>query len=303
MDPLDLKIVQQLDRNCRDSFALIGGIVGVSARTAQRRVARMLRTGFIRSFEVIVDPSDLDLGEAVCDIQVKADVKKEEVRNRLLKIPNANEVISLAGGSFVVYINYRDSEDLESLLSRLSSTAGVADVQYELNPRAGEKSPRLSRQSWALIQSLNHRARRESANIAVEVGLSARTVQRNIKWLSDTTAVRFGVDVDLSKAQDLFIYVLVVRLQLGIAKLKTLEQMRNMVGNVWRELRTVNPHTLILVLYAERTAELERDVETIRLVNGVAGVRVLIITGDKRNSQLLDSMVVERAGRSERDER
>lgn len=300
MDPLDLKIVHQLDRNCRDSFAFIGGIVGVSSRTVQRRVARMLRTGFLRSFEIILDPSALDLGEAVCDIQVKADVKKEEVRKRLFKIANVSEVISLAGGSFVVYVNYRDSGDLEGVLSRLSATAGVADVQYELNPRTGEKSPRLSRQSWAIIQSLNHRARRESTDVAAEAGLSGRTVQRNIKWLSDTNAVRFGVDVDLSKAQDLFIYVLVVRLQLGVAKVRILEQVRDIVGNVWRELRTVNPHTLILVLYAERTAELERDVETIRLLSGVVGVRVLMITGDTRNSQLLDFKVAERAGRFER---
>jgi Lrp/AsnC family transcriptional regulator, leucine-responsive regulatory protein len=297
VDPVDLKIVQQLDRNCRDSFAFIGGVVGVPARTVQRRVAKMVRNGFIRSFEVVVDPASLDLGEAVCDIQVTADAKKEEVRNRLLKIPNVTEVISLAGGSFVVYLVYRDSGDLESVLSRMSATAGVADVQYELNPRTGERSSRLSRQSWALIHALNHQARRESADIAAEVGLSARTVQRNIKWLSDTAAVRFGVDVDLSKAQDLFIYVLVVRLQLGTPKLKILEQVRNSVASVWRELRTVNPHTLILVLYADRTAELERDVETVRLVHGVAGVRILIITGDRRNSQLIDSKFAERAGK------
>ena len=297
VDPVDLKIVQQLDRNCRDSFAFIGGVVGVPARTVQRRVAKMVRIGFIRSFEVVVDPASLDLGEAVCDIQVTADAKKEEVRNRLLKIPNVTEVISLAGGSFVVYLVYRDSGDLESVLSRMSATAGVADVQYELNPRTGERSSRLSRQSWALIHALNHQARRESADIAAEVGLSARTVQRNIKWLSDTAAVRFGVDVDLSKAQDLFIYVLVVRLQLGTPKLKILEQVRNSVASVWRELRTVNPHTLILVLYAERTVELERDVETVRLVHGVAGVRILIITGDRRNSQLIDSKFAERAGK------
>jgi len=297
MDPVDLKIVQQLDRNCRESFGFIGGVVGVPARTVQRRVAKMLRIGFIRSFEVMVDPASLDLGEAVCDIQVTVDAKKEEVRNRLLKIPNVTEVISLAGGSFVVYLVYRDSGDLENVLSRLTGTAGVSDVQYELNPRTGERSPRLSRQSWVLIHNLNHQARRESADIAAEVGLSPRSVQRNIKWLSDTASVRFGVDVDLSKAQDLFIYVLVVRLQLGIAKLKILEQVRNSVASVWRELRTVNPHTLIVVLYAERTAELERDVETVRLVRGVAGVRILMITGDRRNGQFIDSKFAEMAGK------
>jgi len=298
MDPIDLKIVQELDKNCRDSFASIGNALNITPRTVQRRVTRMLDTGFIRSFEVMVDPSGLDLGEAVCDIQVKANARNEDVRNRLLKIPNVNEIISLAGGTFVSYLHYQDSAELESTLSHLSATTGVADVQYELNPRNREQSPKLSRQSWLLIHNLNHKARREFADIATEVGLSSRTAQRNIQWLRNTAAVRFGVDVDVSKAQELFIYVLVVRLQLGTAKPKLLDHLRNVVSNAWRELRTVNPYTIILLLYAKKTSELERDVETVRLLNGVAGVRVLIITSDTRNTSLVDSKIAERAGKS-----
>jgi DNA-binding Lrp family transcriptional regulator len=299
MEPIDLKIVQVLDRNCRDSFSHVGSILDVTPRTVQRRVTRMLETGFIRSFEVMVDQSSLDLAEAVCDIKVKSNARNEDVRNRLLKIPNVNEVISLAGGTFVSYLHYRDSAELESILSRLGATVGVADVQYELSPRNREQPPRLSRQSWLLIHALNHKARREFADVAAEVGLSSRTVQRNIQWLRTTAAVRFGVDIDVSKAQELFIYVLVVRLQLGMAKSKLLEHLRNVVSNAWRELRTVNPHTIILLFYAKKTAEIERDVETVRLVNGVAGVRVLIITSDRRNTSLVDSRIAEKAGKRE----
>jgi DNA-binding Lrp family transcriptional regulator len=297
MDPIDLKIVQLLDKNCRDSFASVGSALHVTPRTVHRRVARMIETGFIRSFEVMIDPSSLDLGEAVADIQVKANATNEDVRNRLLKIPNVNEIISLAGGALVTYLYYQDSAELESVLNQLSVTVGVADVHYELNPRNREPSPKLSRQSWLLIHSLNHKSRKEFADIAAEVGLSARTVQRNIRWLRNTAAVQFGVDVDVSKAQELFIYVLAVRLQIGTAKPKLLEHLRNVVSNAWRELRTINPYTIILLLYANKTAELERDVETVRLVTGVAGVRVLIITGDKRNTTLVDSRIAEKARR------
>lgn len=295
MDAFDFRIVQLLDRNSRESFARIAGAVGLTSRTVQRRVARMVETGFIRGFDVVVEPSSLDLGEAVCDVQIKANAKKEEVRKRMLEIPNLNEIITLVGDSFVVYAYYRDSVELESILTRISATVGVADVQYEVNPRTGEQASKLSRQSWLLIDSLNHRSRREMVDISQQLGLSTRTVQRNLRWLEKNCPVRFGVDVDVSKAADLLIYVLVIRLQIGVAKTKTLERIQRTVATVWRELRTINPHTIILLLYARQTMELEKDVETVRLANGVTGVRVLMITGDTRNASVMDAKIAAKA--------
>ena len=295
MDGFDFRIVQLLDRNSRESFARIAGAVGLTSRTVQRRVARMVETGFIRGFDVMVEPSSLDLGEAVCDVQIKANAKKEEVRKRMLEIPNLNEIITLVGDSFVVYACYRDSVELESILTRISATVGVADIQYEVNPRTGKQASKLSRQSWLLIHSLNHRSRREMVDISQELGLSTRTVQRNLRWLEKNGAVRFGVDVDVSKAADLLIYVLVIRLQIGVAKTKTLERIQRTVATVWRELRTINPHTIILLLYARQTMELEKDVETVRLANGVTGVRVLMITGDTRNASVMDARIAAKA--------
>lgn len=295
MDAIDFRIVQLLDKNSRESFAGIAGELDLTSRTVHRRVTRMVETGFIRSFDVIVDPSSLDLGEAVCDVQIKASARKDEVRKKMLEIPNLNEIITLVGDSFVVYAYYRDSVELESVLARLNETLGVADVQYEVSPRTGEHASKMSRQSWLLVHSLNHKSRREVVDIAREAGLSARTVQRNLRWLEKSGAVRFGVDVDVSKAADLLIYVLVIRLQIGVAKTKTFERILRTVATVWRELRTVNPHTIILLLYARQTMELEKDVETVRLTNGVIGVRVLMITGDTRNASFMDARISARA--------
>ena len=295
MDPIDFKIVQELDSNSRDSFSKIAHACGIAPRTVHRRVVNMQRSGFIRSFDTILEPSTLDFGEAICDVQIQLSATSEEVRNRIQKLPNVNEIITLVGGTSVVYVYYRNPAELESVLAQISETPGVADVQYELSPRAEEQSNKLSRQSWLLVRSLNHNSRRELVSIAREAGLSPRTVQRQIRWLQSTHAVRFGVDIDVSKAADLLIYVLVVRLQLGIAKHKILEQLRREIPTVWRELRTVNPHSIIVLLYARRTSELERDVEKARLVKSVAGIRLLIVTGDRENTSLVDSRIAEKA--------
>jgi Lrp/AsnC family transcriptional regulator, leucine-responsive regulatory protein len=296
MDPVDLQIVELLDKNARESYANIARVLALSGRTVQRRVARMLRAGFIRSFEAILDPRSLGLGEAVCDVQAKGSVRNEDVRNRLTKVPNVTEIITLAGGTFVVYAYYRDSAELENVLHRIGATPGVADIQYEAGPWTEDGNVKLSLQSWKIVHILNHNARRELTDVARQAGLSSRTVQRHILWLTSRRAVRFGVDVDISKATDLFVYILLVRLQMGTPKQSALERIKKQVPAVWRELRTVNPFTIILSLYAARITQLESDVESIRLVPGVAGVRVLIVTEDRRNTAWLDSRISEKIG-------
>ena len=64
MDPVDLRIIASVDRDARKSFGRIASELGISSRLVQRRVAKMIRSGFIRGFDVIFDTSLVGLGEA-----------------------------------------------------------------------------------------------------------------------------------------------------------------------------------------------------------------------------------------------
>jgi hypothetical protein len=67
------------------------------------------------------------------------------------------------------------------------------------------------------------------------------------KW-----ALRFGLQVDVSNAKDLFPYLLLVQLRPGISRPKMYDRVRQLVPRVWRDMKTVNP--VLLTLFTRREA-------------------------------------------------
>ena len=291
MDPVDLRIIGSLDGDARKSFAQIASELGISSRLVQRRVANMIRSGFIRGFDVIFDTSLVGLGEATCDAYLRGKTSVEEVRNNLLKLPAINQVLTLVGGTLVIRIVYQNRTELEQTLAQITGLRGIDDIKYEIAPLALTRQALVSRNDWQIIRTLDHRARVEFATLAKNVEMSSKTIKRRVSWLVRQGVIRFGVDIDVSKAQDLFLYILVIQLARGASKDHALHSIKRRITTVWRELRSISPFTITLSLYAERLSDLERDVEAARTIDEVAGVSVAFITAEHRNDSRVDSQI------------
>ena len=295
MDSIDLQIVSELDLNSRQSFAKVARTLRLTRRTVQRRVGKMVESGFIRSFEVLFDLSQLGLADAVCNVRVKSSSGSESVREKLVRTPGVTEVLTFIGGVIVAQIAYSDREELEDILRRIGTVEGVVDIDYETGPKMSAGVP-LTQSDWKLVRSLNHNARKEMVEIARELSVSPRTVQRRLGFLEKKGALRFGLQIDVSSAKDLFPYLLLVQLQPGISKPKTYDRVRQLVPRVWRSMKTVNPFLLTLASHAVKLSDLERDVESLRMMPGVRGVTVLFNSSDVSNSAWLDELLHRASG-------
>jgi DNA-binding Lrp family transcriptional regulator len=291
MDPVDLRIIASLDRDARKSYAQIASELGITSRLVQRRVAKMMRSGFIRGFDVIFDTSLVGLGEATCDAYLRGKTSIEEVRNNLLKYPAISQILTLLGGTLVVRILYQNRIELEQTLSQIAGIQGIDDIKYEIAPFASTRQAVVSRNDLQIIRALNHHARAEFAPLAKKLEMSSKTIKRRVSWLVRQGVIRFGVDIDVSKAQDLFLYVLVIQLARGASKDHALHAIKKRIASVWRELRSINPFTITLSLYAERLSDLERDAEAARNLDDVAGLSVAFITAEHRNDSRLDNLI------------
>ncbi|HZY47594.1 MAG TPA: Lrp/AsnC family transcriptional regulator, partial [Candidatus Bathyarchaeia archaeon] len=206
------------------------------------------------------------------------------------------EVLTFLGGVFVVYVAYRNQAQLEEILRNVGSIEGIADLDYEVSPKT-ESPIKFTVNDWNLVRCLNHQARREIVKVAREVGLSSRTVQRRLQSLVKDGAIRFGIQVDISKAQDLFPYIIFIKLQPGTSKPSILSKIKEVVPNIWRTLRSVNPLLSTLASCAERLSDLERDVESIRTTRGVQTVSVVFNTSDLTNDRWIDLAIREASRR------
>ena len=146
------------------------------------------------------------------------------------------------------------------------------------------------------MRSLSHNSRKETVEIAHELSVSPRTVQRRLRFLEKKRALRFGLQVDVSSAKDLFSCLLLVQLQPGISKSKIYDRVRQLMPRVWRNMKMVNPFVLTLASHAVKLSDLERDAESLRMMPGVRGVSVLFNTSDVSSDVWLDEAVRHASG-------
>lgn len=290
MDDLDYRIISRLDLNSRDSYAKIAADLNVTKKTAERRIAGLMKNGMIRSFEVLFNKSELDLSEAVCYIRLGSGVKAAGIQNELLKINGVTEVMVFGGGNALIFVILNGEKDLANILAKIGNTEGIADLDYEVvAPRS--KSGKLTKEDWLLIRELNHNARKDLIEIANSISRSSKTVQRRLRRLLNEGIIRFGVQLDISKATGLLPYLIVAKIRPGVDKNKLYLNVQREVPAIWRMMADSNPLLLSLMSYAEKLGDLNRDIEKITGIEGISAVNVLFNVSDEINNDWLDEEI------------
>jgi DNA-binding Lrp family transcriptional regulator len=127
LDPIDRSIVDTLRTDGRIAMIDLAERVGISRGNAYLRLDRLRKDGVITGFSAVVDPRRLGLGVAAY-VNLKVEQHDwRDVRQRLLALPEVENVALLAGDSdFVVLVRAPDIQSLRDLvLDRLGTVAGV----------------------------------------------------------------------------------------------------------------------------------------------------------------------------------
>lgn len=128
MDDIDIGILNILQRNSRTPIKDISQQVKLSAPSVKERINKMILSGLIREFTIILEPKLL--GKDITAFMFLT-LKKPEVSDTFLNmIENEPDVLScyyLAGDyDYMIQIVTKDSVRLEKVLSKIKSTHEVA---------------------------------------------------------------------------------------------------------------------------------------------------------------------------------
>ena len=127
LDAVDRAIIETLRSDGRIAMIDLAEQVGISRGNAYLRLDRLRRDGVIAGFAAVIDPRRLGLGVAAY-VNLKVEQHDwRDVRQRLLALPEVENVALLAGDSdFVVLVRAPDIQSLRDLvLDRLGTVAGV----------------------------------------------------------------------------------------------------------------------------------------------------------------------------------
>ncbi|TXT67547.1 MAG: HTH-type transcriptional regulator LysM [Promethearchaeota archaeon] len=103
LDVIDLKILEALKEDGRQSFRDIGDIVGRTEATVRRRVKKMIKKNIIKKFTINYE---IDQGSKVrATIKIEPDYKKiKSIMKELKKIEEITDIWRLSGdcGLFII---------------------------------------------------------------------------------------------------------------------------------------------------------------------------------------------------------
>jgi DNA-binding Lrp family transcriptional regulator len=272
----------------------MGKELGLSGTAVQKRVHEMVEEGVIRSFEIGFDSTMLGLQTSIVDVSLRGSYKLNDILRQFRKIPNVYFVICGLDKTLTVLIHYRTNHDLEKLLERIGAIEHVVRVQPGIPRSLPETDIQLGKMDWKLIQQLNHDARKRNHEIAEELGVSAKTVKRRLDRLVKHKAIYFTIDVDLSKAVKMIMYVLIVDLEPGLQKKNVYKRILNTYDKIWASVGPVQP-SIVYFLGAETLAEIETVVEDAKRIQGVKNATAALYTSFHRFPEWYDKQLAKMA--------
>ncbi|OBI38793.1 AsnC family transcriptional regulator [Mycobacterium sp. E1386] len=127
LDGTDERILAELTRNARATFAEIGQTVNLSAPAVKRRVDRMVDDGVIRGFTTVVDPNALGWKtEAYVQVFCHGTIEPDRLRAAWVDMPEVVSAATVTGTSdAILHVLARDMRHLEAALERIRSSADI----------------------------------------------------------------------------------------------------------------------------------------------------------------------------------
>jgi Lrp/AsnC family transcriptional regulator for asnA, asnC and gidA len=116
LDDVNKRIIEQLQRDGRMSYAALAKVVGLSEAAVRQRVQRLLDTG-VMQIVAVTDPLTLGFARQVMiGVKVQGDLRK--VAESLAQVPEIDYVVICAGGyDLLVELVCTDDDHLLTLLN------------------------------------------------------------------------------------------------------------------------------------------------------------------------------------------
>jgi len=127
MDRIDQQIISCLLKNARATYAEIGDLAGLSAPAVKRRVDRLVATGVIQGFTIVVDPQALGWAmEAYVELYCEGTVTPEVLRRSLEQIPEVVSACTVSGDAdALIHMLAADIAQLERAIERVRDQPNV----------------------------------------------------------------------------------------------------------------------------------------------------------------------------------
>jgi Lrp/AsnC family leucine-responsive transcriptional regulator len=142
LDQTDIRILNSLVRNGRESFADLGKAVGLSPHGAADRVRRLRRAGVIRGFTATIALESVGRSlDAFIDVRLLPSTPSETFEKFALHLPTVREIAFVTGRfDYLVRVACQSSDDLDQTVRAIRGDGGAAQTETRIVMRARANS-------------------------------------------------------------------------------------------------------------------------------------------------------------------
>lgn len=129
LDEVDLKLLGELQRNGRATYAELAARVGLKPPGTHERVRRLEERGVIEGYGVRLDPHRLGV-ELVAFVSCFTGAEPPSFAAAVSALPEVAEIHSVAGDeSYILKVLTRSTSHLDELLSRIKAIPGITHTK------------------------------------------------------------------------------------------------------------------------------------------------------------------------------
>lgn len=268
MDESDLRLIGLLVHDPRMTYRDLADRLDVSVQAVHRRIQQLLEEKIITGFFTTI--SDHYLEAVPVTIYGRSSNRtREETIKALTGNGSVSGILFGSGGVTYIYCILKRSSELENLFASVKKAAALSDAWIGLDkvittgiePSTSKDRP-LTDLDRRIISSLVPNCRRSASEVAMELGVTAATVNRRLERLDRIGAVQYVLGLHPGYSGDVVAVVHIVLADEADRQAKIAE-MRNSFGATVDYYRTFGnlPLEFTCVAWTKTLRELEKVVD------------------------------------------
>jgi len=269
MDNLDMKILNRLLNNCRESDRQIGIELKISGGAVRKRIQKMEGNGVIEKFFIKVEPPVL--GNGVLYFVVSGE-NVDEVLEQISLVGEPNIVAPCIGGITVCSIVIKDDvEQKIGLAKKLMKDVRVLSIFEAENP--GFDSD-FTKTDFEILDELIKDPRQKIEKIARSTNLSTKTITRCIEKLQKNEGIQFTLVYDPKKIEEFIPHAILTWID-GDLK-ETLEIMNKEFSESYLQIPFLAKNQIVLLMYSENIFKMDELTQKVRSIKNVKSADLFI---------------------------
>jgi DNA-binding Lrp family transcriptional regulator len=198
VDGTDLHIIRLLARDSRTPYKNIATDVGITSPAAKERIDKMISSGVIEKFVVLVNPIIFGY-EKLCVLIVKNIDKAIREQDIFKKISLLGDIVAYSEeleGSYIFRLYVKDITQYK--VEAVTDLLKPAEIKVFFADFSPPPSMKINRTDLEIIKSLLPDAKKSVENISKETSLSPKTVTRRIEKMKRNYVSQFTISRNLT---------------------------------------------------------------------------------------------------------